>query len=838
MRKPRYVCLHGHFYQPPRESPFTEAIEEQDSAAPFHDWNARILAECYRPNAGARVPAPGRPIERLVDNYRHLSFNFGPTLASWLAAEDPATWRAIVAADRASIAARGSGNAIAQAYHHAILPLCNDRDRRTEIRWGLQDFTARFGRRSAGLWLPECGADLPTLDAVAAEGVSFVLLSPYQAASVRGPEGGWHDVGGARLDPTRPYRVALRSGREITAFFYDGPIARAIAFEGGLSSGVELARRLEAGFHGGRGHVEFLNVAVDGETFGHHHRGGEAAVAEAFERLRGRGIVATNPAAFLARHPATFEARIHEPSAWSCAHGVGRWKDDCGCNAGGGAGWNQRWRAPLRRALEKLRDTLALYYERAAAPLLQDPWEARDASVALLLDPSEAHREAFLRKRATKPGALDGREARLRAHKLLELQRNALRMFTSCGWFFSDPSGLETVQILRYAGRAVQLCRETGGPDLEAVFVADLAAAESNAAEHGDGAKIWAKSIRPQVASLPRLAGERAMARLFVPTPPTEEARLGHHLHARRWRRDEAGTTALGAGELVLTSERTGERAEVHVLALAMGGPDVRCLVRAVGDPAARATEDEAFEALARFAPSEVARRVVPGPGAIEVQLREVFLDERRALARRLTADVFERQEAVLQRVFEEGRALLRGLTAIDAPPPEPLRVAAGLSLGHAYRALATEVLDGERAPVDAIEPARRLCAEAAALGVRLEREWAKARLEAIVATSLSAIAVQSEPAAARAVLELLAFAEALGLPRELPAAQVALWRGREAIAAGLGRERLVELGRQLGFADEALLGGPAPAEPSEDPMLLDPPAPPPATPDPDGDAS
>lgn len=826
MRKPRYVCLHGHFYQPPRESPFTEAIEEQDSAAPFHDWNARILAECYRPNAGARVPAPGRPIERLVDNYRHLSFNFGPTLASWLTAEDPSTWRAIVAADRASIARRGHGNAIAQAYHHAILPLCNARDLKTEIRWGLQDFTARFGRRSQGLWLPECGADLATLDAVAAEGVSFVLLSPYQAAAVRGAEGGWHDVSGARLDPTRPYRIALPSGRTITAFFYDGPIARAIAFEGGLGSGAELARRLEAGFHGGRSHTEFLNVAVDGETFGHHHRGGEAAVAEAFERLRARGIVATNPAAFLARHPAIFEAKLHEPSAWSCAHGVGRWKEDCGCNTGGGAGWNQRWRTPLRGALEKLRDTLALYYERAAAPLLKDPWEARDASVALLLDPSEAHRDAFLRTREAKPGALDHREARLRAHKLLELQRNALRMFTSCGWFFSDVSGLETVQILRYAGRAVQLCRETGGPDLEPPFVKDLALAISNVAEHGDGAKIWAKSVRPQVASLPRLAAERAMARLFVDAPPTEEARLGHHLHARRWRRDEAGATALGAGELVLTNERTGERAEVHVLALAMGGPDVRCLVRAVADPAARVAEDEAFEALARFAPSEVARRVVPGPGAFEVQLKDVFLDERRALARRLTADVFERQEAILLRVFEEGRALLRGLTAIDAPPPEPLRVAAGLSLGHAYRGLATSVLDGEREPAEATEPARKLCAEAAALGVRLEREWARTRLEAIVAQRLAAIAVNSEPAAVRGVLELLAFAEALGLPADLPAAQLALWRGREAIAAGLGVEAIEELGRRLGFAARALIGGPPPEEASEDPAALEPAAP------------
>ena len=356
MGQTRYLCLHGHFYQPPRENPWIEEIEVQDSAAPFHDWNARIAAECYGPNAAARILAPDRRILQVVSNYKSISFNFGPTLLSWMQRAEPGIYQAILEADRESRAARGGhGNAIAQAYNHMILPLANQRDKITQIRWGLADFLLRFGRRSEGMWLAETASDTDTLEELAAQGVKFTILSPYQAQAVRplGEDEEWQNVAGGHVDPTRPYLVRLPSGRKIVVFFYDGPIAKAFAFEGGLSSPEELLRRLEGGYHTGRPHEELLNVAVDGETFGHHKKGGDEVLASALAQAGQRGLVLTNYGQYLEHHPPTWEAELVEPSSWSCAHGVERWQSDCGCHTASQPGWHQAWRGPLRAALNQ-----------------------------------------------------------------------------------------------------------------------------------------------------------------------------------------------------------------------------------------------------------------------------------------------------------------------------------------------------------------------------------------------------------------------------------------------------------------------------------------------------
>lgn len=444
----RAVCVHAHFYQPPRENPWTGKIDRESSAAPWPNWNERIADECYGPNAAAEVHGPGGEIRRR-DNYASLSFNVGPTLLAWLSAARPELYAAIIAADRCGAARnRGRGGAIAQAHDHVILPLADDRDRRTQVRWGLLDFEHRFGRVAEGMWLPETAVDVPSLESLADAGVGFTILAPHQARRVRAPGEPWRPAGEA-LDTGRPYRQRLPSGRSITLFFYDGGLARAVAFDGLLHDGVELADGLAAAARAGSA-PRLAHYATDGESYGHHHAHGEMALARAFETLETMpGLDVTNYAAWLDRHPAIHEVRIAEETSWSCAHGVRRWAGGCDCGTGG-SGWDYGWRAPLRQSLNGFRDALAEHYEVSASPLLHDVWGARDDYAVLWLAPDEARLEWW--DRHLRPGA-----DRLAAARWLEMQRCEMRMFTSCGWFFDDPSGLETRQVLRYAARALEL---------------------------------------------------------------------------------------------------------------------------------------------------------------------------------------------------------------------------------------------------------------------------------------------------------------------------------------------------------------------------------------------
>ncbi|MBX6341735.1 MAG: DUF3536 domain-containing protein, partial [Thermomicrobiaceae bacterium] len=514
----RYVCIHGHFYQPPRENPWLEAIELQDSAYPYHDWNERIAAECYAPNGASRILDDERRIAKIVNNYARISFNVGPTLLSWLEASAPATYQAILEADRESQARfSGHGSALAQAYNHPILPLMNRRDKETEVHWGIRDFERRFGRRPEGLWLPETAVDLETLEVLAAHGIRFTILAPHQAARVRPFGGEWQDVSGGRIDPTMPYLQRLPSGREIALFFYDGPTARAVAFEGLLASGEEFARRLLAIAREDRSGPQILHIATDGETYGHHHRHGDMALAYALDVLESRGLARlTNYAEFLERRPPTHEVEIVEGSSWSCAHGIERWRSDCGCNAGRGPGWRQHWRAPLREAFDWLRDTLAPLYERRAARLLRDPWAARDAYVDVILDRSPAQFARFLGEHARRQLSAEETTAAL---KLLEMQRHLLLMYTSCGWFFDDLSGIETVQVIQYAGRAVQLAQDLFGDSLEARFLERLAAAPSNLPECGDARRVYETQVKPAMVDLAKVGAHYAITSLFTAYP-------------------------------------------------------------------------------------------------------------------------------------------------------------------------------------------------------------------------------------------------------------------------------------------------------------------------------
>ncbi|MCU0562302.1 MAG: malto-oligosyltrehalose trehalohydrolase, partial [Desulfobacterales bacterium] len=445
----KYICIHGHFYQPPRENAWLEAVELQDSAYPYHDWNERVTAQCYATMATSRLLDEKGLIRGITNNYARISFNFGPTLLTWLERHAPAVYVAILDADRESRARfSGHGAAIAQAYNHIIMPLANRRDKETQVRWGLRDFERRFGRPPEGMWLPETAADLATLEILAAHGIAFTILSPRQARRVRRHGAGdWQEVGGGRIDPSRPYRVALPSGRSLTLFFYDDPISRAVAFEGLLADGLRFADRLMDGFDETRQDSQLVHIATDGESYGHHFHKGNMALAAALDAIGDRQPARlTVYGEYLERHPPEWEVEIHENSSWSCVHGIERWRSDCGCNSGGRPGWRQAWRAPLREALDWLRDALCPAYEEAMAPLGLDPWGARDAYIGVIHDRETASVDAFFAAQCGRPLTPD---EKIRALQLLELQRHALLMYTSCGWFFDELSGLETVQVIQ-----------------------------------------------------------------------------------------------------------------------------------------------------------------------------------------------------------------------------------------------------------------------------------------------------------------------------------------------------------------------------------------------------
>ncbi len=493
----KFVCLHGHFYQPPRENPWTGEVDEEPSAAPFHDWNARIVNECYEANTRAPILNAKGETAGFQNNYELISFDIGPTLLSWLQKHSPVTYRSIIEADKKSVAANNRhGNAMAQVYNHIILPLAKRRDKITQILWGIADFEYHYGRKPEGMWLSEAAVDRESLRLMADNGILYTVLAPHQANRVRriGFASRWAPLHHESIDTRRAYRIWLDNGRQFHLFFYDAPISRAIAFQGLLHNGDQVAHRLMNSF--GRSDIaQLISSAVDGETFGHHHRFGEMAVAYALKKIRDQHMAqVTNFGRFLDDFGSQWEVDIRENTSWSCAHGVGRWKEDCGCRLNHEEGWNQKWRAPLREAFDWLQASLDEVFERRGGEYLKDPWAARNDYIQVMLDPGAERRKRFLSKhakRALKP------EEQASVWDLLEAQKFSLFMYTSCGWFFDDISGIEPVQVMKFALRALELTQPFTKAHLEAGFVKILAKAQSNVPGRGTGQDVFEKLVKP-----------------------------------------------------------------------------------------------------------------------------------------------------------------------------------------------------------------------------------------------------------------------------------------------------------------------------------------------------
>lgn len=800
------LLLHGHFYQPPRENPWTEIIDPEPTAAPYPDWNERIHAECYRANAFARIFDAHQRVEAIRNNYRDLSFDFGPTLLSWMERKHPRTYARILAADWESRARHGGhGNALAHGYNHAILPLCNDRDRRTQIRWGMADFRFRFGRAPEGFWLPETAADPAALGDLIDAGIAFVILSPHQAARVK--EDGastWRDVTGGKIETGRPYRFLHPdgSGRSIAIFFYDGEFARAIAFDGGLASSQVLVEHVRRAAERTSG---LVHAATDGETYGHHGKFGDLALAYALESSLGsHGFRMVNYGEYLEAHPpsATVELELGEDgrgSSWSCSHGVARWFRSCGCAAGDHGGhedWRQEWRGPLREALDLLRDHAAAVFESSASALLTDPWAARDEYIWVLLSRNAQARRADSDPLVEADGgewtdasgsaaleALEGsvefgpdpflildrgaivstpegggglvpfrprlvsvdrffqrharrapnRKERTHLLRLLEMQRHALLMYTSCGWFWEDLARGETVQVLRYAGRVIDLLEEMELPAPRSEFLDRLAAAQSNDPAKGNGADLFHTEVMKARVTPRRMVAQLGFARLA-----REEERPAGRFEVRRHRvrRGKVGDRSFVTGRVTLRCSATESESDLVYCAFHLGGIDVYCGVR---------EHSEAYEAASRRVRMSFLETTLPGVlrvveeefGPIEFTPSDLLPGSLEPVGALVFSELVMRFREQYRHLYEENLHLIDPIQAIGFPLPVELRAAAEITLGRRFEA---EVLRRRGSPdPNAYQKAVAIAEEMDRRGFRIRSRRASRLLGLIVEQSVRA---------------------------------------------------------------------------------------------------
>lgn len=679
-RFPRYVVIHGHFYQPPRENPWTEAIEKQDSAFPFHDWNERIARECYTPNGMARVVDSHQKVIDLVNNYSYMSFNFGPTLLSWYEIHHPREYEKILLADERSRKRFGFGNAIAQAYNHRILPLAPRREQVTQVRWGMADFRRRFGREPESLWLPETACNRATLEVLAEHGLKYVILAPSQAEKIR-PYGSpvWIDVSQGIVDPRRAYRHFLSEDRKkyIDVFFYDGNLSRDIAFNKLMSSAKNAAERFGACFDHDSKEPQIVHAATDGESYGHHEHFADMTLAYLLKyELPHRGMTVTNYARYLDAHPPNWEVEIKEGpkgegTAWSCSHGVGRWKEDCGCGAV--HGHHQKWREPLKDTLDWLEKETGSLFQEQGSVLFKDPWQARDAYIDVILDRSDENVERFTAHHLKSPEIPDGK---VKALKLLEMARNSQLMHTSCGWFFSEISGIEAVQNLKYASRAVQLAREITGRDFEEELLLKLSQAPSNRPDLGNGRSVYTQYVLPSVMTFDRILAHYATYLLFNRLPQKIHF-YGYNIHRHFYTEKVTLTRKLTAGRVSVTSEVTKAREEKIFWAVYSPWPaftlriyvkpfETEDELKRIEEKAAAITDETPFQDLER-AGSELF-------GDSYFTLRGLLHDEREEILNVLLKEKLGKLYQNYPVIFKEFFPVLKELRTLEKKLPQQIK--------------------------------------------------------------------------------------------------------------------------------------------------------------------
>lgn len=767
-----YLTIHGHFYQPPRENPWLESVELQDSASPFHDWNERINSECYNPNSVSKIVDSRNKILDVVNNYEFLSFNFGPTLLSWMEEYSPLAYERVIKADIESVGEHdGHGNAIAQVYNHMIMPLANEKDKQTQVIWGIKDFESRFGRKPEGMWLAETAVDDDTLRILIENGIKYTILSPYQALKVRKiGDKDWSDVSWGNIDPARPYRYYIKhdSDKYIDLFFYDGAISKSVAFDEILKDGNKFIRRLKEGVSENRNYPQLINIATDGESYGHHTKFGDMALSYVLRvRAKEEGFKIVNYAQYLAKFPSEMEVDIKQSSSWSCFHGVGRWMEDCGCSTGGHPGWNQKWRKPLREALNYLRDELIIVFEKEGKNYFKDAWKARNNYINVILDRSELSIKKFQKENFI---AGLSEEKIVKAMELLEMQRQAMLMYTSCGWFFSEISGIETTQIMKYAARAMQLVQTFSKKDLEKHFLEILDEAKSNFSEFGTGKDIFEKFVKPSVVTTKQIASLWAISSLYKDFEDEEEVYC-YKIRKQSYKKTQRGSSKLVVGHIEIESKITLQKSNLMFALVQYANGDFHCAIKEFSDETEYLNIQKELLRIFMLSPlTEIIRALDEYFGREYFTLKDIFIEERRKILQVMLKGKMQRFGQMYQEIYNEGKSSIYHMQSLGLSIPDEFKISAGYTLGHQFNDLiinAKGFLDNE-----IIQAAMDINFEVKKLGIEIDKTPSNNVFSQKISQNISRLAQNLEFQQAEATLELFEHIEKLELHVDITESQ------------------------------------------------------------------
>lgn len=769
----KFLTIHGHFYQPPRENPWLEAIELQDSALPFHDWNERICKECYNPNSVSRIVDNKNQILDIVNNYQYMSFNFGPTLLSWMEEFAPLTYERIIKADIDSISEHsGHGNALAQVYNHMIMPLANAHDKETQVKWGIRDFEYRFGRKPEGIWLAETAVDDATLKVLVDNGIKFTILSPYQALKIRKTgDKEWQDVSWGNIDPARSYKYTLKgdSKKSITLFFYDGAISRSVAFDELLKDGNRFIKRLKEGVSETRNYPQLVNIATDGESYGHHTKFGDMALSYVLKiKAEDEGFKITNYAEYLDKYESDYEVDIKQASSWSCFHGVGRWKEDCGCSTGGHPGWNQKWREPLRNALDYLRDELAKVFEAEGPKYFNDnPWAIRNKYIDVILDRNYVTIRKF-QKENFKPDLTE--EQKVKGMELLEIQRQAMLMYTSCGWFFSEISGIETVQIMKYAARAMQLVARFTNEDFETHFKDILSQAKSNIAEFGTGKDIYERFVKPSVVTAKQIACLWAISSLYQDFEDEEDVYC-YTVKRHSYQKVQKGSSNFLVGHIEISSKVTLQKADLMFALMQYAGGDFHCAIKEFSNDAEfNELQATLIKTFALNPITEIIRTLDEKFGKEYFTLKDIFIEERKKILQILLKDQLEKFGNTYKEMYDQGKGSIYHMQNLGLEIPKEFKISAEYALSHRYN----DLLAGSDGFVEdpIVQQIKDINYEAKRMNIDIDKTPSNKNFAKRIITNLNRLTKSFEIQQADTIIELFEMIEKLDLQIDISEAQ------------------------------------------------------------------
>lgn len=769
-KKDVFLAIHGHFYQPPRENPWLEAVELQPSALPCHDWNERVNNECYAPNSVSKVVNHKNEVMSIVNNYEYMSFNFGPTLLSWMEEFAPTAYERIIKADIKSVEDHnGHGNAIAQVYNHMIMPLANELDKQTQVKWGIKDFEYRFGRKPEGMWLAETAVDDDTLRVLEENGIKFTILSPFQAKCVKKiDENNWQDVSWGNIDPARSYRYYIKSapGKFIDLFFYDGAISKSVAFDELLTDGNKFLKRLQDGISYDRNYPQLVNIATDGESYGHHTKFGDMALAFVMAmKVKDSGFTVTNYAEYLDKYRSDWQVQIKDVSSWSCSHGVGRWCEDCGCSTGGHAGWNQKWRRPLRDAMDYLRDSVTPLFKEYGQKYFKDFLSARYNYIDVILDRSITNVKQFQQEYFL-PDLSE--EDKVNAMKLLEMQRQAMLMYTSCGWFFCEISGIETVQIMKYAARVIQLAQDFTDNDFETKYLEILSAAQSNYKEIGNGKDIYERFVKPSVITEKQIVSLWAVSSLYEDVEDEEDVYC-YTITKKSYKKVQKGDSHFVVGHVEVQSKVTLERHNLIFALLQYTGGDFHCAIKEY-DEEYPEMQKELIRTYMVNPLTEIIRALDGYFGKEYFTLKDIFIEERRKILQILMRERLDEFAKTYEDIYNEGKSSVLHLQALGLDIPNEFKIAAQYTLTRQFN----ELFTGSNGFIDEdiIQSASDINFEAKRIGITLDKTLTSKIFSKKVAQNINRLVYSMEYQQADVTHELLDTIEKLEIKADISEAQ------------------------------------------------------------------